>query len=301
MQPLIPVRRTALPAYVENTAAGPLFLWGLQWGIMRPGLGVLELVNVMVEYLNRNYGAVLVILTALTLAGAGFGWVISEIDGVRDDVSVEINGVRDDVNGVRDDVSGVRAGVSVDLNGVRDDVSGQINGVRGEVNIVRGEVNAVRSDLSADIADVRGEVAELRGEVTVLRGEVTVLRGEVRDVQQDLADTERRLTEKLQVTDARVVAVEQSLLLMNAKIDAFLEAIANHSHTEDGEVIFTQPAADAPGDGAPADPDAALPSDAELDADAAGAPGGVSASDTEADDDDASAPDNRTPVPATAR
>ena len=242
---------------------------------MQPGLAVLELVNVMVERLKRNYGAVLVVLAALMLAGAGFGWIISEIDGVRDDVSVEINVVKEDVSG---QITGVRG----EINGFREGASDQIVDVQGEVNAFRG-------DLSGDVADVRGEVAELRGEVALLREEVTVLRkevtavreevaalrGEVRGLRQDLADTERRLTEKWQATDARVAGVEQSLLLMNAKIDAFLEAIANHSHTEDGEVIFGSPAVETPGDGAP--------DDAEADADAAGVP------------------DNRTLVPATAR
>ena len=61
---------------------------------------------------------------------------------------------------------------------------------------------------------------------------------------------ERRLSEKIQATDAslaatdaRVAAVQQSLAQLEAKVDALLEAIANHSHTEDG-VSFARPVAE---------------------------------------------------------
>ena len=63
---------------------------------------------------------------------------------------------------------------------------------------------------------------------------------EVTDVRKDLADTERRLTEKIQANDARIVEMQQSLIRMETRINTFLDAIANHSHTEDG-VVFVKP------------------------------------------------------------
>ena len=101
----------------------------------------------MINYLNQNSGAILVVVAMLTLGGAGIGWVISEI------------------------------------------------------------------------TDVRGEVS---------------------DVRKDLADTERRLTEKIQANDARIAEIQQSLIRMETRIDALLDAIANHAHTEDG-VVFVKP------------------------------------------------------------
>ena len=63
---------------------------------------------------------------------------------------------------------------------------------------------------------------------------------EITDVRKDLADTERRLTEKIQANDARIAEIQQSLIRMETRIDALLDAIANHAHTEDG-VVFVKP------------------------------------------------------------
>ena len=139
----------------------------------------------MMNYMNQNSGAILVILTTLALIGAGVGWITGEINNVRDEITV-----------------------------------------------------------------VRSEITDVRGEITVVRGEVGDLRGEVGDLRQDQVAMERRLTEKIQATDAslagtdaRVAAVQQSLAQLEAKVDALLEAIANHSHTEDG-VSFARPVAE---------------------------------------------------------
>ena len=119
------------------------------------------IVGIMLEFLNRNSGAIMVILAMLTLGSAGIGWVINEINDVR---------------------------------------------------------------------------------------------GEITDVRQDLADTERRLTEKIQAQDARIAEIQQSLVQMETRIDTFLDAIANHTHTEDG-VVFIKPVSEpqtaAPADAAP--------------------------------------------------
>lgn len=74
----------------------------------------------MLNFLNQNSGAILVIIAMLTLGGAGIGWVINEI-----------NGVRGEINDVRSEIS---------------DVRGEINGVRGEINDVRDEVTDSRKD-----------------------------------------------------------------------------------------------------------------------------------------------------------
>ena len=112
------------------------------------------IVGIMLEFLNRNSGAIMVILAMLTLGSAGIGWVINEIN------------------------------------------------------------------------DVRGEITDVRDEVT--------------DVRKDLADAERRLTEKIHAQDARIAEIQQSLVQMETRIDTFLDAIANHTHTEDG-VVFIKP------------------------------------------------------------
>ena len=134
----------------------------------------------MLKFLNQNSGAILVVLAMLTLGGAGIGWVINEINGVRD----------------------------------------EINDVRGEINDVRGEINVVR-----------GEISDVRDEVT--------------DARKDAADTERRLTEKIQAQDARIAEIQQSLAQMETRFDTFLDAIANHAHTEDG-VVFIRPVVEQP-------------------------------------------------------
>ena len=134
----------------------------------------------MLNFLNQNSGAIMVILAMLTLGGAGIGWVINEIN------------------------------------------------------------------------DVRGEITDVRGEIT--------------DVRQDLADTERRLTEKIQAQDARIAEIQQSLAQMETRIDTFLEAIANHTHTEDG-VVFIKPVSEpqtvAPAEAAPSPAGVNMPGTAQ--------------------------------------
>ena len=58
----------------------------------------------MPNFLNQNSGAIMVILAMLTLGGAGIGWVINEINGVRD----EITDVRGEVTDVRGEITDVR-------------------------------------------------------------------------------------------------------------------------------------------------------------------------------------------------
>lgn len=65
----------------------------------------------MLNFLNQNSGAILVIIAMLTLGGAGIGWVINEINGVRGEINsvrAEINNVRGEINDVRDEVTDSR-------------------------------------------------------------------------------------------------------------------------------------------------------------------------------------------------
>ena len=188
----------------------------------------------MMNYMNQNSGAILAILGTLALLEAGIGWITNEIYGVRDETTGlqgEVSGLRGEISGLRGEVSGLRGEVS----GLR----GEVSGLRGEVSGLRGEVSGLRGEVSG----LRGEVSGLRGEVSGLRGEVSGLRGEVSGLWQDQVATERRLSEKIQATDARNAAVQQSLAQLETKVDALLEAIANHSHTEDG-VSFARPVAE---------------------------------------------------------
>ena len=58
----------------------------------------------MMNYMNQNSGAILVILATLALLGAGIGWITNEINGVRG----EINVVRSEVNDLRGEIRGLR-------------------------------------------------------------------------------------------------------------------------------------------------------------------------------------------------
>ncbi len=73
---------------------------------------------------------------------------------------------------------------------------------------------------------------------------------EINDVRDDLHDTEMRLTEKINANAAAIAENAAGIAQINARLDrieqsldGILEAIANHSHAEDGAVIFTKPTA----------------------------------------------------------
>lgn len=63
---------------------------------------------------------------------------------------------------------------------------------------------------------------------------------EINNVRDDLHDTEIRLTEKINENAAGIAQINVRLDRIEQGLDAMLEAIANHSHAEDGGVIFTK-------------------------------------------------------------
>ena len=64
---------------------------------------------------------------------------------------------------------------------------------------------------------------------------------EINDVRDDLHDTEMRLTEKINENAAGIAQINARLDRIEQTLDAVLEAIANHSHSEDGSALFTKP------------------------------------------------------------
>ena len=66
---------------------------------------------------------------------------------------------------------------------------------------------------------------------------------EINDVRDDLHDTEMRLTEKIDENAAGIAQINARLDRIEHTLDAVLEAIANHSHSEDGSPVFTRPTA----------------------------------------------------------
>ncbi len=71
-------------------------------------------------------------------------------------------------------------------------------------------------------------------EITDVRGDVIGVRSDVIGLRKNLAAMERRLTEKIEASNARLVEMQQSLLRMETRIDAFQDVIANHDHTPTG-------------------------------------------------------------------
>lgn len=66
---------------------------------------------------------------------------------------------------------------------------------------------------------------------------------EINDVRDDLHDTEMRLTEKINENAAGIAQINAHLDRLEQTLDPVLEAIANHSHAEDGSPVFTRPTA----------------------------------------------------------
>ena len=64
---------------------------------------------------------------------------------------------------------------------------------------------------------------------------------EINDVRDDLHDTEMRLTDKINENAAGIAQINARLDRIEQSLDAVLEAIANHSHAEDGSPTFTRP------------------------------------------------------------
>ncbi len=70
------------------------------------------------------------------------------------------------------------------------------------------------------------------------------------NVRNDLSNTERRLTEKINENAAgiaeineRLDRIEQRMDRADQRFETILDAIANHSHAEDGTAQFTRPTA----------------------------------------------------------
>ena len=71
---------------------------------------------------------------------------------------------------------------------------------------------------------------------------------EINHVRDDLHHTEIRLTEKINQNAAGIAEINERLARIEARMDrsdqrfeTMLEALINHSHTEDGSAVFTKP------------------------------------------------------------
>ena len=87
---------------------------------------------------------------------------------------------------------------------------------------------------------------------------------EINDVRDDLSDTERRLTEKINENAAaiaenaagiaeineRLDRIEQRMDRADQRFETMLNALANHTHAEDGAAQFTKPVAQEDSDDA---------------------------------------------------
>ena len=73
---------------------------------------------------------------------------------------------------------------------------------------------------------------------------------EINDVRGDLNEAERRLAEKIAENAAGIAENAAGIAEINGRLDRIdqrldlvLEAIANHSHADDGSALFTKPTA----------------------------------------------------------
>ena len=80
---------------------------------------------------------------------------------------------------------------------------------------------------------------------------------EINDVREDLSDTERRLTEKINENAAGIAEINETLDRIEQRMDrmeqrmdradqrfeTMLNALAGHTHAEDGAAQFTKPVA----------------------------------------------------------
>ena len=80
-------------------------------------------------------------------------------------------------------------------------------------------------------------LVQLNGKVDYLQAELEDTQVEIHDIRQEIQDTRREL----------LVAIEQSE-------NRILDALANHSHDEQGNAIFTRPVRASGQPGAPTSP-----------------------------------------------
>ena len=87
---------------------------------------------------------------------------------------------------------------------------------------------------------------------------------EINDVREDLSDTERRLTEKINENAAGIAEINETLDRIEQRMDrmeqrmdradqrfeTMLNALAGHTHAEDGAAQFTKPVAQEDSDDA---------------------------------------------------
>ena len=99
--------------------------------------------------------------------------------------------------------------------------------LNGKVDYLQAELEDTQQDIGGlrqEVNDVRREVHDVRQEVHDVRQEVHDVRQEVNDLRQEVQDTRRKL----------LIAIEQSE-------QRILDALANHTHDEEGNAVFTRP------------------------------------------------------------
>ena len=83
-------------------------------------------------------------------------------------------------------------------------------------------------ELSSDVEQNQQSIVEVRQDIEDLRQEIKDVRDELR---QEIADTRREILAALEDTNQEIKDSNRRML----------DALANHTHDEDGNAIFTRP------------------------------------------------------------
>ena len=146
---------------------------------------------------------------------------------LRQEMAANHTDLSDDIGELRQDMGALRIELKQDIGELRQDM--------GELRTeLKQDMGELRTELKQDMAELR---TEFKQDMTELRQDMGALRTELK---QDM--TELRSDFKQEMTQTR----QELLQEFRRSHDQLLLALANHSHTDNGQAMFTVPPELAP-------------------------------------------------------
>ena len=128
----------------------------------------------------------------------------NEMNGIREEVKVQVKELKDEMNGIREDVKVQVKELKNEMNGIREEVKVQVKELKDEMNGIREEVKAHVKESQEEHKAIRNDIAELTRVVSVLSTRV------VGDTRSNL---EGRMSDLQRAVDGRIGDLRNDIYL----------------------------------------------------------------------------------------
>ena len=125
----------------------------------------------------------------------------NEMNGIREEVKVQVKELKDEMNGIREDVKVQVKELKNEMNGIREEVKVQVKELKDEMNGIREEVKAHVKESQEEHKAIRNDIAELTRVVSVLSTRVDGLDARMGDTRSNL---EGRMSDLQRAVDGRI-------------------------------------------------------------------------------------------------